>query len=90
MENKMEHEMETGIIKGFLKIRGTLLGVPIMRTIVFWGLCWGLPIQGNYRLELGVRCPSKGFVRGLWSRLRVQIDWKRKGRIKWKWDCLGF
>ena len=25
---------------GFPKIRGTFLGVPIMRTVVFWGLSW--------------------------------------------------
>ena len=28
---------------GFPKIRGTVLGVPIIRTIVFWGLYWGSP-----------------------------------------------
>ena len=36
--------MDIGIhagIWGFLKIRGTILGVPIKRTIVFWGLYWG-------------------------------------------------
>ena len=26
---------------GFPKIRGTILGVPIIRTIVFWALYWG-------------------------------------------------
>ena len=26
---------------GFPKIRGTFLGVPIIRSIVFWGLYWG-------------------------------------------------
>ena len=26
---------------GLPKIRGTLLGVPIIRTILFWGLYWG-------------------------------------------------
>ena len=39
---------------GFPKIRGTLLGVPIIRTIVFWGLHWGPHILGNYHLlDLG-------------------------------------
>ena len=28
----------------FPKIRGTILGVSIIRTIVFWGLYWGPPI----------------------------------------------
>ena len=31
-------------IWGFPKIRGTILGVPIIRTIVFGGLYWGPPI----------------------------------------------
>ena len=35
-------------IGGFPKIRGTILRVPIRRTIVFWGLYWGPPILGNY------------------------------------------
>ena len=29
---------------GFPKIRGTILGVPKIRTIVYWGLYWGPPI----------------------------------------------
>ena len=28
-------------IWGFPKIGGTILGVPMIRTIVFWGLYWG-------------------------------------------------
>ena len=32
------------------KITGTFLGVPIIRTIVYWGLYWGTPILGNYHL----------------------------------------
>ena len=35
--------------RGFPKIRGTVLGVPIIRTIVFWGLYWGPFILGNYQ-----------------------------------------
>ena len=35
-------------IWGFPKIRGTFLGVPIVRIIVFGGLYWGSPIQGKY------------------------------------------
>ena len=31
-------------IWGFLKIRGTLLGLPMIRTIIYWGLYWGRPI----------------------------------------------
>ena len=37
---------------GFPKIRGIFLGVPIIRTIVFWGLYWGPPILGNYHIIL--------------------------------------
>ena len=32
---------------GFPKIRGTLLRVPIIRIIVFWGLYWGPLIFGK-------------------------------------------
>ena len=31
---------------------GTFLGVPIIRTIVFWGLYWGPLILGNYQVAL--------------------------------------
>ena len=34
----------------FPKIRGTLLGVPIIRIIVYWGLYWGPLILGNYHI----------------------------------------
>ena len=37
-------------IWGCPKIRGTFLGVPIIRIIVFWGLYWGPLILGNYQL----------------------------------------
>ena len=36
---------------GFPKIRGTILGVPIIRTIVFWGLYWGPLILGMYQMN---------------------------------------
>ena len=36
---------------GFPKIRGTFLGVPIIRIIVFGGLYWGPLIWGNYQLR---------------------------------------
>ena len=35
---------------GFAKIRGTFLGVLIIRIIVFWGLYWGHPILGNRQM----------------------------------------
>ena len=34
----------------FPKIRGTLLGIPIIRNILFWGLYWGPLISGNYHI----------------------------------------
>ena len=43
-----------GSIWGFPKIRGTILGVPITRTIVFWGLHWGPLILGNYMYHIGL------------------------------------
>ena len=33
---------------GFPKIRDTILGAPVIRTIVFWGLYGGPLILGNY------------------------------------------
>ena len=42
------HLVPCNSIGGFPKIRITFLGVPIIRTIVFWGLYWG-----NYHLRQG-------------------------------------
>ena len=39
-------------IRRFPKIRSTFLGVPIRRTIVFWGLYWGPLLLGNYHFSL--------------------------------------
>ena len=36
---------------GFPKIRGTFLGVPVIRTIVFWGLYGGPLNLGNYQIN---------------------------------------
>ena len=49
-------------------IRGTLLGVPITRIIVFWGLYWGPLVLGNCHflpqvaeglLGLGLQCSNR-------------------------------
>ena len=32
------------------KLGGTIIGVHIIRTIVFWGLYWGPLILGNYHM----------------------------------------
>ena len=37
--------------RGFLKYRGTILGVPLIGIKVFWGLCWGPLILGNYHID---------------------------------------
>ena len=39
----------------FPEIRGTILGVPIIRTMIYWGLYWGTLILGNYHLTF--MCP---------------------------------
>ena len=38
---------------GFPKIRGTFLGVPIIRIIVFVGLCWDPLFLGEYKVYPG-------------------------------------
>ena len=45
--------LEVLVIWEFPKIRGTILGVPIIRTIVFWGLYWGPLILGIYHILVG-------------------------------------
>ena len=35
---------------GVSQIRATILGVPKIRIIVFWGLYWGPPLLGNYHI----------------------------------------
>ena len=36
----------------FPKIRGTFLGVPIIRIVIYLGLYWGPLILGNYHLSI--------------------------------------
>ena len=55
---------------GFPNIMGIILGVPIIRIIVFWGLYWGPLIVENYHLlaaPYGVeaRVPSRGTYNSL-------------------------
>ena len=38
----------------FPKIRGTFLGVSIIRTIIFWGLYWVPSILGNYHILVDI------------------------------------
>ena len=54
------------------QVRGTFLGVPIIRTIVLWGLYWGPPILGNSHIRIFLRhrfrsltaCPVEEIQRG--------------------------
>ena len=39
------------MIWGFPESRGTILGVLIIRIIVYGGLYWGPPVLGNYHME---------------------------------------
>ena len=51
------------MIWDFPKIRGTFLGVPIIRPIVFWDLYWGPFILGNYHMSRGQHlCEDAGHV----------------------------
>ena len=56
------HEDYIVIICGFPKIRCTILGVPIIRIIVFVGPYWGPPIYGNYHIRI------------IWGYIRVHRD----------------
>ena len=46
---------------GFPKIRGTILKVPIIRIVVYWGLYLGTLILGNYHGALARRRKALGF-----------------------------
>ena len=49
-------------VGGFPKLGGTILGVPIIRTIKYWGLYSGPPILGNYRIISGLGFGTSGFA----------------------------
>ena len=52
-----------GILKpiwGFPKIRGTFLGAPLIRTLVYWALYWGTLILGNYHIHIMAASIHKG------------------------------
>ena len=36
---------------GFAKLEVPFLGIPVIWTIVYWGLYWGPPILGNYLIS---------------------------------------
>ena len=41
----------TGVHGGFHKVMGSFL-VPLMRTMVFSGLCWSRRVYGNYHMGI--------------------------------------
>ena len=47
----MENDMETGVALQCATIEGAVWGVPMMRIVVLWGLCWGPPLDGNYHKD---------------------------------------
>ena len=63
------------LLWGFPKIRGTILGVPIRRTIVFWGLYWGPPYFEKVPYCAG---PAGGFnARSFVALSRLWPEWAR-------------
>ena len=52
---------------GFPKIRGTLLGVPIIRIIVYLGLYWAPLILGNYHVTAPCPNPNLGETVSPWG-----------------------
>ena len=48
---------------GVSQNKGYLLGAPIIGTIVYWGLCWGPLILGNYQVCL----QRMFFAQKLWN-----------------------
>ena len=62
MEKNMENEMEIGIIRGIIgirasqKLRGSFLGVPIIRNVVVRGL-YGVPPNWETTILGGTRSP---------------------------------
>ena len=59
------------MIWGFPQNRGTILGVPIIRIIIYWGLYWGPPILRNY--HLGFRVQVFGFQDSRVGRPQMQL-----------------
>ena len=41
-------QLSQKLIWEFPKVMGTSLGLPRIRTVLYWSLCWGAPISGNY------------------------------------------
>ena len=61
---------------GFPKIKGTFLGVPIVRTVVLWGLYWGPLILGNYHLKSPFRSYTRNLGPEFWQLFRPSAKTK--------------
>ena len=75
----------------FPKIKGTYLGVPSIRTIVYWGLYWGKLILGNYNFNWSflISISSRPETRPLWDRSLYKPPCKvRSGAVTRIWPAL--
>ena len=52
MDYRRAHLRYRGIMWGFPKIRGTILGGPNNKDYSIWGFILGPPILGNYHISL--------------------------------------
>ena len=68
-------------IWGFPKIRGTFLGVPIIRNIVYWGLYWGSPIFGKCHMSFHSWLFSAGRATGSSAGAAAQALQRLQGHI---------
>ena len=79
---------------GFPKMRGTSFGVPILRTMVFWGLSWGLPVLGNYHsshaIPSALLCRVPDFSKGHASQQEINFSVYRRCRYRGKLNALFF
>ena len=60
-------------IWGFPKIRGTFLGVPIIRIIISWGLDWGPLILANYHIPNVSRILKGGPCAPQFGKVRFRL-----------------
>ena len=58
---------------GFPKLGGTLLGVPIIRTIVFWGSILGSPYFGKLPYGHSLCILSQGSHISMWAAMASNL-----------------
>ena len=85
---------------GSPKSRGTFLGVPMIRIVIFWALFCGPPVLGNYHMGLfGLTHPRHQTFTSLsvktqlrWNSqmsVRVQGAKEAKERVRCRWNRLA-